>query len=227
VVEGFRLARWPGRLERCPGQPALWWDGAHNAAGARALAQTWREAALPPASALVLATSRDKDAGAMLDALAPRVPGRRAIVTRTHSERALPPEELARLAAAGGWRAAVSPDVASACRRALESASVESPALLTGSLFAVGEAMEAFGGAPGSGSEGSGTVARLSGRARARVRGRGAGASSGPEPGPAPLRLAPAAGDSIEPPPATTPFVTGAAPGSPPRSRRSTFRPTT
>ena len=49
----------------------------------------------------------------------------------------------------GGWPAEMAPDVATACRRALENASSERPILLTGSLFAVGEAMEVFGGAPG------------------------------------------------------------------------------
>jgi len=35
------------------------------------------------------------------------------------------------------------------CRAALGDATVAAPVLLAGSLFAVGEAMEAFGGAPG------------------------------------------------------------------------------
>ena len=74
---------------------------------------------------------------------------RRLIATRTRSERARPPEEIAEIAAAAGWTVETAPDVAAACRRAIERARPESPALLTGSLFAVGEAMEEFGGAPG------------------------------------------------------------------------------
>src|SRR6185295_12134802 len=30
VREGFAEARWPGRLEPCPAERRLWWDGAHN-----------------------------------------------------------------------------------------------------------------------------------------------------------------------------------------------------
>jgi folylpolyglutamate synthase/dihydropteroate synthase len=45
-------------------------------------------------------------------------------------------------------RARVAPDVATALHAAL-AATAEGTVLLTGSLFAVGEAMAAFGGAPG------------------------------------------------------------------------------
>jgi len=146
VLEGFRAVRWPGRLERAPREPRLWWDGAHNPDGARALAEAFAERAGGRAATLVLALSRDKDAAAMLDALAPIVPARRLIATRSHSERARPPEEIARAAAAAGWQAESAADVARALRAALARGG---PVLLTGSLFAVGEAMEAFGGAPG------------------------------------------------------------------------------
>src|SRR5439155_11815889 len=33
--EGFAAARWPGRLEPCPGVPRLWWDGVHDVDGMR------------------------------------------------------------------------------------------------------------------------------------------------------------------------------------------------
>ena len=148
VEAGLARARWPGRFERCPDEPRLWWDGAHNPDGARALSAWCRERPLRP-SALVFAASRDKDAGAFLGALADAVPARRVIAARYRGERAVPPEALAAIARAAGWSAEVAPDVATACRRGLEDATAEAPVLLTGSLFAVGEAMEAFGGAPG------------------------------------------------------------------------------
>src|SRR5262249_24743175 len=31
--EGFARVRWPGRLEPCPSERRLWWDGAHNVEG--------------------------------------------------------------------------------------------------------------------------------------------------------------------------------------------------
>ncbi len=148
IPAGLAAARWPGRFERCPAEPRLWWDGAHNPDGARAL-KAWCEARPLVPSQLVLALSRDKDAEEFLAALAPAYPKRRLIATRSRNERARAPEELAALARAAGWSAETAPDVASACRRAAERASPDAPALLTGSLFAVGEAMEAYGCAPG------------------------------------------------------------------------------
>jgi folylpolyglutamate synthase/dihydropteroate synthase len=71
------------------------------------------------------------------------------IATRTRNARAMDPAVIFQAAAARGFPALVAPDVPGACRQALSQAGPEAPVLLTGSLFAVGEAMEAFGGAPG------------------------------------------------------------------------------
>jgi dihydrofolate synthase/folylpolyglutamate synthase len=148
IAAGIRAARWPGRFEPCPAEPRLWWDGAHNTDGTRAVVTACRAAGLKPA-AVILAVSRDKDAAAMLGALAELEPRPRLIATRSRSERALEPVALAALARAAGFATATAPAVERACRLGLEQATGRSPALLTGSLFAVGEAMEAFGGAPG------------------------------------------------------------------------------
>jgi dihydrofolate synthase/folylpolyglutamate synthase len=149
VVQGFRAVRWPGRFERSPSQTRLVWDGAHNGAGAARLAATWRAAELPAPDAVVLAVSRDKDVRAMLAPLADLMITPRLIATRTHSERALEPQAIAAMAAAIGWSASVASDVPGACRTALAAAAPDGLVLLTGSLFAIGEAMTAFGGAPG------------------------------------------------------------------------------
>ncbi|HEY6866471.1 MAG TPA: bifunctional folylpolyglutamate synthase/dihydrofolate synthase, partial [Candidatus Eisenbacteria bacterium] len=141
--------RWPGRLERCPAEPRLWWDGAHNPQGAETLARLWREQGLPGVAALALAVSADKPLEAILEPLARVAPARHLIATRSRSERAMPAERIAAVAGAAGWSVRSAADVPAACRLALEGASPAAPALLTGSLFAVGEAMEALGGAPG------------------------------------------------------------------------------
>jgi dihydrofolate synthase/folylpolyglutamate synthase len=147
VESGFAHARWPGRHEPCPDEPRLWWDGAHNVDGMRAIVEAVGGA--PRYGALVLALSRDKDLGAVLDTLRPIVRDGRLVATRAQIERARPPEEIERAARLRMWDVATAPDVATACAQAIEHASAEHPALLTGSLFAVGEAMVAFGGAPG------------------------------------------------------------------------------
>ena len=149
VLRGVRETRWPGRFERCPGEPRLWWDAAHNPDGARALARAWRGKALPGPGAIVLAVSRDKDLAAMLDPLSGLLGRAPLFATRSRSERALEPERVAAAARAAGVEARTAPDVQSACRAALAHAGPDGLVLLAGSLFAVGEAMEAFGGAPG------------------------------------------------------------------------------
>jgi len=145
---GPLLARWPGRFERCEGQPRLWWDGAHNPEGIAHLAQQWRARGAESPARVVLAVSRDKDLAAMIAELRAAFGPLRLIATRSHSERAAEPEAIAAEARRQGAEAEAAPDVRAAVERALDQAA-GCEVLLTGSLFAIGEAMEAFGGAPG------------------------------------------------------------------------------
>ena len=147
--EGFARARWPGRLEPCPVEPRLWWDGAHNLDGMRRLCSAWTEdLGLGPPAAIVFAAGRDKDVRAMLARLRSLAPHATLLVTRTANERAHTPEELQALAGEAGWRAETAASVAQAIDEALARAA-SGRVLLCGSLFAVGEAMRAKGGAPG------------------------------------------------------------------------------
>ena len=149
LTRGLAAARWPGRLGFCPKEPRLWWDGAHNECGVRHLVALWtRSNALMRPPVVVLALSGDKDAAAILRSLHEGFPETRLIATRSRSERAVEPATLARLAGEAGFPAESLPDVPTAVRQGLKLAG-EGIVLLTGSLFAVGEAMEAFGGAPG------------------------------------------------------------------------------
>jgi dihydrofolate synthase/folylpolyglutamate synthase len=149
IARGVAAARWPGRCEACPSQPRLWWDGAHNPDGIRFLASRWAAIWDAPPEEVVLALSSDKDVLAVLHALKESFPGTALLATRTRGERAMAPDRIAGASTAAGIRTRVAPDVPTACRMALEASQDGSPVLLTGSLFAVGEAMEAFGGAPG------------------------------------------------------------------------------
>lgn len=149
VREGFAEARWPGRLEACPDERRLWWDGAHNLDGLRRLCAAWTaDLGFAPPSAIVFAAGRDKDARAMLTRLRAFAPEATLFVTRTHNERALTAEELAALAASAGLAAETAPSVSEAISAALDRAGA-GRVLLCGSLFAVGEAMAARGGSPG------------------------------------------------------------------------------
>ena len=146
--EGFGEARWPGRLEPCPTRPRLWWDGAHNLDGMRRLGQAWSDdLGFAPPVAVVFAAGRDKDVPALLRRLHAFAPQATLFVTRTANERALDPAELRTFAEGAGFAAEVVESVPAAVDAAF-ARHPEGRVLLCGSLFAVGEAMQAFGGAP-------------------------------------------------------------------------------
>jgi dihydrofolate synthase / folylpolyglutamate synthase len=112
----------PGRLERRGDEL---WDGAHNAEGARWLAER-----LPPGGRVVVASIlADKDADAMLAALA--CAGDRLVATRSSNARALPAEELAARARAHFAHVEVVPEPHAALARGRELG----PVLVTGSLY--------------------------------------------------------------------------------------------
>lgn len=147
--------RYPGRFEIVEGTPRLILDGAHNPHGAAALAETLRERGERPA--LVLAVSADKDTRAIVTALAPAVCA--IVATRYQQDRALPPEELARVAREGvaqlpveqaGELAAQLPvEQAGELAAAVEiAARYASTVLIAGSLFVVGEARTRYLAAP-------------------------------------------------------------------------------
>lgn len=112
----------PGRMER-RGEEVR--DGAHNADGAR-----WLVDRLDRSDYTVVASIlRDKDAAAMLAALA--VAGRRFVATESSSGRALPAAELAALARSHFAEVEVEPDPLAALARARRLP----PVLVTGSLY--------------------------------------------------------------------------------------------
>ncbi len=153
IAHGAATVRWPGRLEPLRAFGRQWLlDGAHNPAGAAALAAALRSLDARPAVAVV-GVSDDKAEGplaAALAALAPDVVATRA----TASPRAAAVDALAaalrRSPAAPRVHVAADPDAALA--RALELAPAGSTVVVAGSLYLVGavrprligEAPEAF-----------------------------------------------------------------------------------
>ena len=112
----------PGRLERRGDEVR---DGAHNADGVR-----WLVAQLDRDDYTVVASIlRDKDAPAMLSALATR--GHRFVATESPNARALPAGELAQLASHHFPEVEIEPDPVAALARARE----HPPVLVTGSLY--------------------------------------------------------------------------------------------
>jgi dihydrofolate synthase/folylpolyglutamate synthase len=118
----------PGRLER-RGESEIH-DGAHNLDGVR-----WLVERLPPGDWVVVASIlRDKDVNAMLRELASL--GTHFVATRSSSDRALPADELGRLARAHFAHVDVEPEPVAALARARE---LPGGTLVTGSLYLVGD----------------------------------------------------------------------------------------
>lgn len=94
VREGLAKARWPGRFEVFPGRPLVVLDGAHNPAGAEALARTLRDYLPGKEIDLVLGIMKDKDYVSVSSHLAPLAA--RILTCPVGSDRSLDPVELGR-----------------------------------------------------------------------------------------------------------------------------------
>jgi dihydrofolate synthase / folylpolyglutamate synthase len=132
--DGVRNTVWPGRLERVSESPEIVLDGAHNPAGARALAEHIRTAYAGRQVWLVYGAMRDKSLHEITEILFPLAD--RVILTAPANPRAVSPGALRSIA---GREAEVALTVAEAVRIA-RAAPPDSAVFITGSLFIVGEA---------------------------------------------------------------------------------------
>ncbi len=134
IERGIREARWPGRLERVAEWPDIFLDGAHNPAGARALARYIERFHAGRRVWLVYGAMRDKAVSEMAGILFPLAA--EVILTAPHQPRAVRPELMREMVEHPSVR--VAPDPAAALA-ALGEASPADVAFVTGSLFLVGE----------------------------------------------------------------------------------------
>lgn len=130
VAHGLGRAHWPCRNERVLDSPPVFIDVAHNAAGARSAAELYRNCIV------VVAISSDKDARRMLESFAPCAA--ELLLSTFEGGRALTPSEIE--AAAGTLPHRTFYGMAEAIAAGLERASESRPLLITGSIFAAGEA---------------------------------------------------------------------------------------
>jgi dihydrofolate synthase/folylpolyglutamate synthase len=128
---GIATTTWPGRLEQVSRNPEIILDGAHNPAGARALADYIRRFYAGRRIWMVYGVMRDKAVGEMTSLLFPLA--HRVILTAPDNSRAMAPEEIP----APG--ATITHNVSQAL--AILSEALPSDVIfITGSLFVVGEA---------------------------------------------------------------------------------------
>jgi len=139
----------PGRLEQVAADPPVFLDAAHNPDGAAALAESVPAIAAGRRVVACLAVLADKDATAMIEALAPALDVA-VCTTLSGSQRpALPAGELASACAAAGVEAEVEERFEAGLARAVELASAEPEGivLVAGSHYAIAPARAAL--APG------------------------------------------------------------------------------
>jgi dihydrofolate synthase/folylpolyglutamate synthase len=138
VRDGLRTAVSPGRLEVLSRRPLLVLDGAHNPAGAQALASSFPEAFTARRLYVIVAVSADKDVAGIARALRP-LDGA-FIATRYEGARAADPEVLAAALRDAGTDATVAASLPEAIEDARANADENDAILVTGSLYTVAEA---------------------------------------------------------------------------------------
>ena len=143
-VRGVERMRWPGRFDVVETRPWLVLDCAHNVMSLRALARTLAESLHYRRLILVFGMSADKEIAPAAAEVAPLADA--VILTQAMMHRAQWASELTR-STWEVWRVAphVRWTVAEALAHARELAAPEDCICVTGSIFVVGEALEALG----------------------------------------------------------------------------------
>jgi dihydrofolate synthase / folylpolyglutamate synthase len=143
---GIRATRWPGRFHVLPaqaGSPEYVLDVAHNPAGAWALRSTLAARYEDRGLTLIFGAMRDKAIGEMAEILFPLAD--RVFATRADNPRSATPDEIREAAKRITMEITATADVRSALNQASDAAGAGGVVVITGSIYIVGEAMQALG----------------------------------------------------------------------------------
>ena len=140
--EGLAASKVPGRLEVVSRNPLLILDGAHNPAGAEALAEALPEFFTWDRLHLVVAVSANKDVEGLLAPLVELADV--AYPTRNESVRSADELAVAKVLAEAGVTVRVGDSVAGSLEEARAAADERDLILVTGSLFTVADARRAL-----------------------------------------------------------------------------------
>ena len=141
IERGMATTRWPGRLDRVSETPEIILDGAHNPAGARALAAYIQRFYSGRHVVLIYGAMRDKAVAEMTGILFAHA--NEVIATAPSQSRAVDPDTIRDLADHPCVRTA--PDLATALEMARRSPP-DHVIFISGSLFLVGEALALLNG---------------------------------------------------------------------------------
>ena len=146
-VEGLAAVRWDGRFQLLGSKPYVVVDGAHNPFSISRLCETVRDYVHPQRTVVLFGCSADKDLDAMVAELAGTASS--AVVCASRHPRAVSPGRVAGAFRRAGIQAVEAPDVGAALQAAKSQAGRADLVLVTGSLFVVAEALEAWFSIPG------------------------------------------------------------------------------
>lgn len=138
--QGIEETRWPGRLEHVTPNPDAILDGAHNPAGAHALARYLRRFYGSKKIWMIFGAMRDKAVTEVGDILFPVASELVFTAPSAPGNRALEPETLREMAGRGH----IEPTIAAAYDYVLKRISADDVIVITGSLYLVGEARALF-----------------------------------------------------------------------------------
>ncbi len=145
VAQGLADVRWQGRFELLGQRPWIVLDGAHNRESAQALTQTLEERLRYERLIVVFGGMGDHALRRVAEPILPRAA--HVIFTRSKNPRAADPGALKEQLTDLAPEATVEPTVRAALERARNLAAPRDAILVTGSLYIVGEALEALEGA--------------------------------------------------------------------------------
>ncbi len=151
IVEGLSKAEWPGRLEMIrvsPSQAPVLLDGAHNAAGARALRDFLDEHFSSAPITLIFGAMADKAIAEMAEILFPAA--RQIILTKAANVRAAEPATMAEEVAGLNQTVVCANSVTEALTEASRVTPPEGLIVACGSLFLAGEIKQCAGPQIGS-----------------------------------------------------------------------------
>ena len=149
IEQGIKKTHWPGRFQAMPartGNPEYVFDVAHNPAGAWALRSTLSIVYKDRPLTFIFGAMRDKAIAEIAEILFPLA--ERVIVTQANNPRSATPDEIRQAAARASAEIETAANVPAALDRARVVAGPQGLVVITGSIYIVGEAMQALGVRP-------------------------------------------------------------------------------
>ncbi|MGB9072954.1 MAG: folylpolyglutamate synthase/dihydrofolate synthase family protein [Terriglobales bacterium] len=146
IERGIRATHWPGRFQVLPAkgrEPEYVFDVAHNPAGAWALRSTMSAVYGDRPITMVFGVMRDKAVSEIAEILFPIA--EHVIATQADNPRSATPDEIRQAASRVATDIQAADNVASALEKARRGAGPGGLAVITGSIYIVGEAMRVLG----------------------------------------------------------------------------------